>query len=172
MIAGLAPRRLDLLKNHTGFKFFFGEAIPQLIKVLPFGKDGSSDTPFQLETETLVQLYRWLIEAVDGYRNLLIAEFLKKVAQHKGEHLGCIPFDCQKVGVYLSASLPEFVNHAWRQRFDHRPRILATYALKFVSISAMLSPPNFSSHASVSAIASIASPTTPAAGTTHTSLRS
>jgi hypothetical protein len=48
----------------------------------------------------------------------------------------------------------------------------ARYCSTLARISARLSPPNFSIHASASVNASIASPTTPAAGTTQTSLLS
>ncbi len=48
----------------------------------------------------------------------------------------------------------------------------ARYCSTLARISVRLSPPNFSIHASASVNASIASPTTPAAGTTQTSLRS
>jgi hypothetical protein len=59
---------------------------------------------------------------------------------------------------------------AWR-KLSYRARY-STYARWFRSSSGIESPPNFSRNASASVSATTASPMTPAAGTTHTSLRS
>ena len=60
---------------------------------------------------------------------------------------------------------------ARRSSGDQRPSD-SMYALWLCSISVIESPPNFSRNASASVNATTASPITPAAGTTHTSLRS
>src|SRR4029077_14844079 len=58
------------------------------------------------------------------------------------------------------------------QRFWKRFDVRSTVALQFATSSSMESPPNFSTTASASTNATMASPTTAAAGTAQTSLRS
>src|SRR4029079_17720854 len=65
-----------------------------------------------------------------------------------------------------------FADRADHQRGTNRSAVRPGKACQLADSAAMKSPPNFSSSASASTIATIASPTTAAAGTAQTSLRS
>ena len=77
--------------------------------------------------------------------------------------------------VTSSASRLEHRIAVFHNRINHTSEVLHLFEVAVVialASRASESPPNFSRNACASTIATIASPITPAAGTTHTSLRS
>src|SRR4029077_172199 len=75
-------------------------------------------------------------------------------------------------GVGAGAEVDRDLDHGWACRPDYQPLRDSSYPGGLRRISSTLSPPNFSRKASTRTIAIMASPTTPAAGTAQTSLRS
>ena len=62
-------------------KFLSCESIVKFVKVLTSGKTRSANAPLQLEPKMLMQAYRVLVEARYLNSDLLIAQFLKEIAQ-------------------------------------------------------------------------------------------
>src|SRR5262245_38049505 len=90
----------------------------------------------------------------------------------RGEHLD-LPGPVVQRGLSV---LQDRANHQLQMAFDHprarRAVVRFFVAVQFATSSMTESPPNFSMTASASTMATIASPTTAAAGTAQTSLRS
>src|SRR5437899_1698773 len=78
--------RLSLARE----KFFSGQTPDQLVKVLALRKNGSANTPFLLEAETLVEADRGCVVTVNRDSCFLVAQLLEIVAQDNPKRVSSV----------------------------------------------------------------------------------
>ena len=74
------------------YEFFGGDADEQFIEVLSSGEHRSADTPFKLKAKAFMQGDSRFVEAVESNGSLLIAQFLKVIAENEKDRFRCIAF--------------------------------------------------------------------------------